>query len=228
MTGVVPTIKIDYVPVDSPNRPGTESDMQWVTVHNTANPDSTAQDERDYVEWRTDNASFHYAVDDQEAIAIIPEEEVAWHAGDDEGNRTSIGVEICESGDEEKTYKHALGLIAKILQERGWGVDRVRTHESWSGKYCPRKLLEVWDEFLEDINATLESFNQEESSGGENVNSVPEWKLQGIKYLSERGLLNDVEGWTEKIDEPMPVWATTILLKKVHEDIVELTSSENK
>lgn len=221
MIGKIPKIKIDYVPKNSPNRPGSKSNMQWITVHNTANLNSTAQNERDYVAVRGDNASFHYAVDDKEAIAIIPEGEVAWHTGNVEGNMKSIGVEICESGDAEETYKNALGLIAKILKDRNWQIDRVRTHESWSGKSCPRKLLPVWDEFLQDIKSTLRHITNEER-----IEAIPPWKLEGIHYLYNKDLLHDLEEWIEKIDEPMPVWAVTLLLGKIHRDLVELRKND--
>ncbi|MCC5910271.1 MAG: N-acetylmuramoyl-L-alanine amidase [Clostridiaceae bacterium] len=225
MGDIVPKIKVDYIPEGNQNRPGTKGDMQWITIHNTANPNSTAQNERDYVARREDNVGFHYAVDDQEAIAIIPEDEVAWHTGTREGNRTSIGIEICESGDQKKTWQNAVGLTAKILKERGWKTDRIRTHKSWSGKNCPRKLLDQWDEFTDDIENALEILKNEDKKGGDIMEKpeentlAPEWKLKGIQYLQEKGLLYDIEGWTEKVDEPMPVWAVTLLLKRIHEDL---------
>ncbi len=42
---------------------------------------------------------FHIAVDDKEAVQGIPLERNAWHCGDGggNGNRKSIGVEICYS-----------------------------------------------------------------------------------------------------------------------------------
>ncbi|SDK70177.1 peptidoglycan recognition protein family protein [Natronincola ferrireducens] len=221
MIGIIPKLKVDYVPVDSPNRPGTSSDIQWITVHNTANPNSTAQNERDYVAWRPDKASFHYAVDDKEAIAIIPEEEIAWHTGTAEGNRTSIGIEICESGDQEKTYKHAVGFIAKLLNDRNWGADRLRTHKSWSGKECPRRLLSTWDKFLKDVEMTLNNLRKDIE-----LDTKDKWKLEGIEYLAEKGLLNDLKGWTEKINDPMPVWGVTLLLKNVHQDLMKKLKGE--
>ncbi len=31
--------------------------------------------------------------------------------------------------------------MAQLLKERGRGIDRVRKHQDWSGKYCPRRIL---------------------------------------------------------------------------------------
>ena len=40
--------------------------------------------------------------------------------GTGRGNRKSIGIEICESGDRQKTLQNAAELVAKLLKERGW------------------------------------------------------------------------------------------------------------
>ncbi|WP_308424259.1 stalk domain-containing protein, partial [Paenibacillus albidus] len=63
-------------------------------------------------------------------------------SGAKSGNRTSIGVEICESGDYTKTLDNAAGLVASMLKERGWGIDRLRRHFDWSGKICPRLMYD--------------------------------------------------------------------------------------
>src|SRR5690554_5620733 len=117
-----------------------------ITIHNTGNPTSTARNERG---WLTNpandrTASFHIVVDEREAIECIPLNETAWHAGDGngDGNRKSIGIEICESGDYAKTLDNAATLVAKLLKERGWGVDRLRRHYDWSGKICPRLMYD--------------------------------------------------------------------------------------
>jgi len=100
-------------------------------------------------------------VDEKEAIEAIPLNEVAWHAGDGngQGNRASIGIEICESGNREKTLRNAVQLVAKLLKERGWGVDRLRRHFDWSGKICPRILQPNnwagWEQFKKDVAREL-------------------------------------------------------------------------
>lgn len=71
-------------------------------------------------------------MDEKEAIECIPLTENAWHAGNGSaaasGDRTSIGIEICESGDYAQTLENATDPVAKMLRERGWGVDRMRRH----------------------------------------------------------------------------------------------------
>ena len=113
-----------------------------LTIHSTANKYSTAQNERDNLVRvaNTRQASFHIVVDEREAIECIPLDEVSWHATDGyygTGNRTSISMEICESGNRWKTVDNASTVAATILKSRGWGIDRLKRHYDWSMKLCP-------------------------------------------------------------------------------------------
>lgn len=151
--GAAPPVRVMHIPADRPNRPGRPLEAEWVTVHNTANPTSTAVGEATYAARRAD-ASFHYVVDEREVVEVVPPDEVAYHAGS-VANGCSIGVEICESGDPEKTWRNAVAFVADLLRQRGWGVDRVTTHQRWTGKNCPRLLLPRWNEFVADVARTL-------------------------------------------------------------------------
>lgn len=119
-----------------------------LTIHNTGNPSSSAAGERSWLTnpSNTRQASFHIVVDEREAVECLPFTESAWHSGDGSGsksgNRTSIGIEICESGNYAQTLDNAVKLVAGMLQERGWGVDRLRRHYDWSGKICPRLMYD--------------------------------------------------------------------------------------
>ena len=41
------------------------------------------------------------------------------------------------------------------------------------------------------------------------------WKMEGINVLAGLGLLNTPEDWKKKIEEPMPVWATMLILSRI-------------
>lgn len=132
-----------------------------ITVHNTWN-DASADNEVKYMIGNNKKVSFHIAVDDKEAVQGIPLDRNAWHAGDGngKGNRSSIGVEIChsKSGGERfaKAERNAAELIASMLKERGWGIDRVKKHQDWSGKYCPHRTLDLgWQRFLNMVREYL-------------------------------------------------------------------------
>ncbi|HEL9634893.1 TPA: N-acetylmuramoyl-L-alanine amidase, partial [Streptococcus suis] len=71
---------------------------QWLTIHNTAN-DASALAEISYMNGNWNEVSYHWAVDDVQAIQAIAHNRNAWHCGDGlgPGNLTSIGIEICHS-----------------------------------------------------------------------------------------------------------------------------------
>jgi len=159
----------------------------YLTIHSTGNPGSTAKNER---AWLTNpsnkvTASWHIVVDEKETIEAIPLDEVAWHAGDGsgQGNRASIGIEICESGNRQKTLANAVKLVAKMLKERGWGLDKLRRHYDWSRKICPRIMADSnwagWEQFKKDV--------QKELNGGQNKVKV---NIKGKDYLLD-GFMKD-------------------------------------
>lgn len=130
----------------------------YITIHSTANLKSTAKNERDNLARIDNNAKtgFHIVVDDKEAIECIPLNEVAWANGDGyngTGNRKSISIEICESGDREKTINNAIQITKKIM--RVAGINKIKRHYDWSGKICPRIFQEnnweQWNKFLEKV-----------------------------------------------------------------------------
>ena len=40
----------------------------------------------------------------------------------------------------------------KLMKEQGISLGNVVPHQHWSGKYCPRKLLDRWDSFKAGIS----------------------------------------------------------------------------
>lgn len=133
-----------------------------IVVHNTAN-DASARNEIAYMIGNNQEVSFHYAVDDKEAVQGIPEDRNAWHCGDGEygkGNREGVAIEICysKSGGDRFTQaeKNAVELIVSILKKYNWGVDKVTKHQDYSGKYCPHRTLDLgWDRFIKMIEAKM-------------------------------------------------------------------------
>lgn len=173
------TYRKDHIPRGTAHnrRPGLALTATTITIHNNANPTSTAANER---AWLTNpsnkrTASYHIVVDAKEAIEVLPLNEVAWHAGDGSkptsGNCTSIGIEICERdmtlGEYAQTLANAVDLVAKLLHERGWGVDRLRRHYDWSGKNCPR-LMNIdgkwsgWYQFVQRVQDALKAYDKKQ------------------------------------------------------------------
>lgn len=194
---------------------------EYITVHNTYN-DASANNEVTYMFRNNSAVSYHVAIDDKEIIEAIPFNRSAWHAGDGAkgtGNRKSIGIEICysKSGGEryKKAEENAVKYIAKLLKERGWGIERVKKHEDWSGKYCPHRILaeKRWGSFLKrienemkgglsvseynqlqaqinELNATIKSL-QTQLDGKANARSdakVSDWSKEFYDWAVKEGL----------------------------------------
>lgn len=173
------------------NRPGTKMRPTSVTVHNTANPNSTARNNRDYFSSHKDaRASTHYVVDDVEIIRCIPEDEVSWHAGS-VANGSSVSLEVCEFTDpvrQQRANEKAADLLADILTRRGWGIEQIRTHQYWTGKDCPRKLLPIWNQFLAMVQQRLDG-----PSGG----SPSDPLALAVAVLQSHGVINSPDYWLQ-------------------------------
>ncbi|MBG9840620.1 MULTISPECIES: N-acetylmuramoyl-L-alanine amidase C-terminal domain-containing protein [Bacillus cereus group] len=131
---------------------------KYITVHNTYN-DASAENEVSYMITNNNEVSFHIAVDDKKAIQGIPLERNAWACGDGNGsgNRESISVEICYSksgGDRYyKAEENAVDVVRQLMSMYNIPIGNVRTHQSWSGKYCPHRMLAEgrWGAFIQKV-----------------------------------------------------------------------------
>ncbi|WOQ71438.1 N-acetylmuramoyl-L-alanine amidase [Bacillus stratosphericus] len=147
----------DFIPKSNRNRPGNYMKPLYITVHNTANTDQGANALRhvNYVKKPDTATSWHFTVDDKVIYQHLPLNENGWHAGDGRGtgNMKSIGIEICENADSnfEKAVENAQWLIRQLMTEQGIPLANVVPHKRWSGKQCPRKLLNRWDSFKAGI-----------------------------------------------------------------------------
>ncbi|WP_246096165.1 peptidoglycan recognition protein family protein [Paenibacillus sinopodophylli] len=201
----------DHIPKTTPfnRRPALPMTATTITIHNTGNPSSSAKNERTWLTNQTNNrqASFHIVVDEHGAIECLPLNENAWHSGDGNGstsgNRTSIGIEICESGDYAKTLENAAQLVANMLNQRGWGVDRLRRHYDWNGKVCPRLMhsggtWEGWVTFKAMVAAKLQPPKEEVEDKLVLTNNQWEQLGAAVQSLLDKGVIND-KTWVDKI-----------------------------
>lgn len=174
---------------------------QYITVHNTAN-DASAANEIKYMTTNDNQVSYHVAVDDIEVIQAIPFNRNAWHCGDGQGkgNRQSIGIEICYSKSGGARYavaeENAVQYIAKLLKEYGWGIDRVKKHQDWNGKYCPHRILSDgrWNSFLKRIEQAMKPVTtikpKEEPQVTNTLTSTAKQDLKELlKETHKRGIL---------------------------------------
>ncbi len=162
--GDIPVVQ-SYLPEGCASRPGIKRTIQYIVIHETDNFKAGANARAHNLfllsQADTQELSWHYTVDDHEIYHNLPDDEAAYHASDrlnqNGGNRNGIGIELCvnEDGDYEKTLENGVQLVAKLLREYDLSVEDVKTHQDFSGKICPARLIENnrWDEFLERVRA---------------------------------------------------------------------------
>jgi N-acetylmuramoyl-L-alanine amidase CwlA len=154
----------DFIPAGNSNRPGTKITPVKITIHNTDNdsPGANAAAHAKYqkgADARKRKVSWHFTVDDKGVFQSLPTNEIGWHAASKEGNRTSIGIEICmhPEMDVKAGYRRAALLTAVMAQQLGISVvNGIVQHHFWSGKNCPRVLRAKpngWSDFLDQIRS---------------------------------------------------------------------------
>ena len=78
-------IKIKLIPNNTAARSGYILKPKYITLHNTANTKVGASAENHAIymhsSGKNSTASYHYVVDDKEIYRLLPDNEVAWHAG---------------------------------------------------------------------------------------------------------------------------------------------------
>lgn len=173
-------------------------EAEFITYHNTAN-DADADNEISYMKNNDNEVSYHFAVDSEKVVQGIPVNRNAWHCGDGgngTGNRKSIGVEVCHSLSGGEKYDMAEELaskfIAQLLHERGWGVNRVKEHNHWSGKNCPHRIRDEgrWNEIIDEIQNELDKLNGKEPSKKvvKTKSTSKPSNMSVVDYLESKGI----------------------------------------
>ena len=152
-----------------------------ITVHNTGNCVS-ARNEISYMLSNNNEVSYHFAVDDIEAIQGIPLDRNAWHAGDGNGpgNRSTIAVEICYStADDESLFaeaeENAALLCAMLCRDYGWTTDNVKRHYDYAPnhKYCPHKTMDWgWERFLAKVQEYMDELEADAGNSTQTENNM--------------------------------------------------------
>ena len=194
---------------------------EYITIHNTYN-DASADSEVTFMINNNNKVSYHYAIDDKKVINCVPENRNAWHCGDGsgDGNRKSIGIEICYSKSGGARYSKAEALTVKftaqLLKKYGWGVDRVKTHKHWTElgvkakrstyvKNCPHRILNEgrWQSFLNAVQKELNNLNKKVDSVTNVQPSAPMWDGMIIKesQIGRVTILKPINLWKRDGDK---------------------------
>lgn len=194
-----------------------------ITIHNTDNS-APAINERNYMERRPEEVSFHIVVDENEAIQCLPFDRNGWHSGDGgsgAGNRKTIAIEIARSHHSDpslfaKAQENATQIVAQLCKQFGWGINNIYTHRDWSGKNCPSRT--DISKFKEKVQALLNGGSVNVPSTNPNMGDVkvgdkvkatgnvyatgekiPDWVKSNvyevIQVSGNKCLLSDIRSW---------------------------------
>lgn len=162
-----PELNVDLLTVNPYSRPGTKTErIQNIVIHYTANPGTTAKQNRDYFEGLKDShetkASSHFIIGTEgEIVQCVPTWEVAYASND--RNHDTVSIENCHLKEDgqftEKTYKSLVHLTAWLCQKFDLTEKDLLRHYDISGKLCPKYYVEneeMWETFKEDVKDMLE------------------------------------------------------------------------
>ena len=165
-----PEIDVQLLDVNPYSRPGIQSNgIAGIVIHYTANPGSSAQDNRDYFNGLQDShetkASSNFVVGlDGEIIQCVPTWEVAYASND--RNYDSVSIEVCHPDETgrftEESYESLVQLTAWLCVKFDLTADDVIRHYDVTGKDCPKYFVEhedVWEDFRENVSLAITSEN---------------------------------------------------------------------
>jgi N-acetylmuramoyl-L-alanine amidase len=208
-------------------RPGIPMLPKYITCHTTANTskgaNALAHANLQY-NGNSRQASWHYTCDQDNIYQSVPDNEVAWHAGDGRGpgNMSSIGIEICVNSDGNftKAKSNAVQLIRHLMDKHKIPLSNVVPHKKWSGKDCPHEILPYWDDFI----------NQIKSGGdvGMKVKDMYDLSIASGYTLVGKKSSKDTDDIAEAVAQLMVAGANFIVIKKRDADPTVLRDTLNK
>lgn len=162
-----PEIDVQLLTVNPYSRPGTQSEkINNIVVHYTANPGTSAEQNRNYFENLKDvketKASSHFIVGiEGEIIQCVPTWEIAYASNN--RNSDTVSIETCHLESDgtytEETYQSLVQLTAWLCEKFDLTEEDVIRHYDITGKICPKYFVddeEAWEQFKLDVKKVLE------------------------------------------------------------------------
>ena len=168
MEAAVTDFSVELLDYNEYSRPGTALEkVNGIVVHYTANPGTTAQQNRDYFEGLAQSgethASSHFVIGiSGEIIQCIPCNEIAYASND--RNSDTVSIECCIPDDTGKftdeTYQSLVHLVTWLMGRYDLTTDDVIRHYDVTGKACPKYYVEneaAWEQFKQDLLTYIET-----------------------------------------------------------------------
>ena len=140
------------------------NEINNIVVHYVGNPNTSAQNNRDYFNKEDTNVCSHFVIGlDGEIIQCIPLDEKS--NASNNRNLDTISIEVCHPDDtgkfNEDTYDSLVKLTAWLCDNSGLDEDDVIRHYDITGKVCPKYFVEnesAWYFFKKDIQLKLDDY----------------------------------------------------------------------
>ena len=152
----------DFLTVNEYSRPGDSlPEVKNIFVHYTANPGTSAAQNRSYFEQLKDNhersASAHFIIGyNGEILQCVPLDEIAYAV--QTRNEDSISIECCYKADNgqftQETYDSLIKLLKWLTDAYDLEPDDILRHYDCGGKKCPIYYTEhedAWNQLKEDV-----------------------------------------------------------------------------
>ena len=160
-------IDVELLTPNSYSRPQISIEqVNYIAIHYTANPGSTAISNRNYFEnlatTQDNKVSSHFVIGlEGEVVQCIPTSEISYATNS--RNVDTISIECChpdETGQfNTATYDSAVKLTAWLCTRFGLTSDQVIRHYDVTGKDCPKYYVEnpdAWIQMKSDIAAQID------------------------------------------------------------------------
>ncbi len=160
-------IKVNYLTPNSYSRPQKKlRRINGIVVHYTANPGTTAENNRNYFENLKDtmetSVSSHFVIGlEGEIVQCIPLTEISYASNN--RNDDTISIECCHPDKTGKfnqtTYKSLVSLVAALCSEFELDDKDVIRHYDVTRKLCPLYFVEhedAWKQFKKDVRTILQ------------------------------------------------------------------------
>ena len=153
----------EFLTISEYSRPGEPlTEVNNIFVHYTANPNTSAAQNRNYFENLKDNhdvrgASAHFIIGiEGEILQLVPLDEIAYAV--QTRNEDSISIECCYKYDNgqftQETYDSLIELLAWLVNTYELEADDILRHYDCGGKKCPLYYVEhedAWRILKQDV-----------------------------------------------------------------------------
>ena len=167
-----PPFEVDLLEPNEYSRPGTPlKKIKGIVVHYTANPGTTAKNNRDYFQGLKDShatkVSSHFVVGiEGEIVQCIPSTEIAYASNS--RNEDTLSIECCHLDETgaftDATYISLVRLTGWLCYRFNLTSEDVIRHYDVTGKNCPKYYVEnpgKWEKFKKDVEKQIREVEKE-------------------------------------------------------------------